>query len=105
MRNSCFSYHHSRKPRRCNERARARTIGNTVLFAHAAPKKKGRHQDGRFDVGGARAGLGASRRLGRGAAAVVARGVTLTRPLRGAWTLRRTRPRTEATNITSQLVV
>src|SRR3569833_4696778 len=71
--------------------------------ARRAQKKKGRHQDGLFDEGVAPAGLGASRRLGRGAAAVVARGVTLPRPLRGAWTLRRTRPRTVAAIITSRL--
>src|SRR3569832_2189405 len=56
MRNSCFSYHHSRKPRRCNERARARTIGNTVLLAHAAPKKK-RPSPGRPFCRGRRSGV------------------------------------------------
>src|SRR3569833_4506031 len=71
--------------------------------ARRAKKKKGRHQDGLFDEGVAPAWLGASRRLGRGAAAVVARGVTLTRPLRGAWTLRSTRPRTITKIITSRL--
>src|SRR3569833_4660952 len=70
--------------------------------ARRAKKNIGRHQVGLFDEGAAPARLGASRRLGRGAAAVVARGVTLTRPLRGAWTLRRTRPRTVAAIITSR---
>src|SRR3569833_2427399 len=71
--------------------------------ARRAKKKKGRHQDGLFDEGVATACQGASSRHGRGAAADVARGVTLARPLRGAWTLLRTRPRTVAAIITSRL--